>query len=267
MTTLRNPYNNIGTSLPPQPFGSVVDEVKNNENVLIETAGLNTYNFLDVDYEERPGSDAVKFKYLLSDFANVEFVYSKTSNNKSISVVKYFMNKWNYDIQVITGLYKGNTTIGAGWAGSIKEAGFRGEIQHYFGNKQMADQLNMTMELDYMFKKGWYINVGGLYNSSGLNKAVTNWGVLNLNLSAQNLMPTKYSYIFTARKQLTSISLASCSIIYAPNVNMFLLMPTFSYNISDKFDADFIFQSFYIQNKTIIQQTTTNAFLRFRYSF
>ena len=60
MTTLRNPYNNIGTSLPPQPFGSVVDQVKNNENVLIETAGLNQYNFLDVGQELDAWKDVQK---------------------------------------------------------------------------------------------------------------------------------------------------------------------------------------------------------------
>ena len=60
MTTLRNPYNNVGSSLPPQPFGSVVDQVKNNENVLIETAGLNTYNFLDVGQELDAWKDVQK---------------------------------------------------------------------------------------------------------------------------------------------------------------------------------------------------------------
>ena len=47
----QNPYNNVGKYLQPQPFGSVVDEVKNNENVLIEVAGLNQYIFLDVGQE------------------------------------------------------------------------------------------------------------------------------------------------------------------------------------------------------------------------
>jgi len=37
MSAIQNPFNNVGSSLPPQPFGSVVDQVKNNENVLIET--------------------------------------------------------------------------------------------------------------------------------------------------------------------------------------------------------------------------------------
>ena len=36
---IQNPYNNVGNYLPPQPFASVVDKVKNNENVLIEEAG------------------------------------------------------------------------------------------------------------------------------------------------------------------------------------------------------------------------------------
>ena len=54
---LRNPYNNVGSYLPPQPFGSIVDKVKDNENVLIETAGLNTYNFLDVGQELRAWND------------------------------------------------------------------------------------------------------------------------------------------------------------------------------------------------------------------
>ena len=39
MASLQNPYNNVGSVLPPQPFGSVVDHIKNNENALIETAG------------------------------------------------------------------------------------------------------------------------------------------------------------------------------------------------------------------------------------
>ncbi len=48
MSSIQNPFNNVGSFLPPQPFGSVVDQVKNNENVLIETAGLDPYTFVDI---------------------------------------------------------------------------------------------------------------------------------------------------------------------------------------------------------------------------
>ena len=51
MSSIQNPFNNVGSFFPPQPFGSVVDQVKNKENVLIETAGLNAYNFVDIGQE------------------------------------------------------------------------------------------------------------------------------------------------------------------------------------------------------------------------
>ena len=42
MASIQNPYNNVENynELPPQPFGSVVDQVKNNENFLIEPQAL-----------------------------------------------------------------------------------------------------------------------------------------------------------------------------------------------------------------------------------
>ena len=60
MSSIRNPYNNVGNDLPPQPFGSVVDNIKNDENALIETAGLNQYNFLDVGQELNAWNDVQK---------------------------------------------------------------------------------------------------------------------------------------------------------------------------------------------------------------
>jgi hypothetical protein len=51
MTSFRNPYNNVG-AYPSQPFGSVVDKP-----TLIETAGLNPYNFLDVGQELNAWTD------------------------------------------------------------------------------------------------------------------------------------------------------------------------------------------------------------------
>ena len=60
MSSIRNPYNNVGNVLPPQPFGSVVDHVKNNENALIETAGLTAYNFQDFGQEFSAWNDVQK---------------------------------------------------------------------------------------------------------------------------------------------------------------------------------------------------------------
>jgi hypothetical protein len=60
MAILRNPYNNVGNDLSQQPFGSVIDQVKNNENELIENAGLNSFNFQDVGQELDAWKDVQK---------------------------------------------------------------------------------------------------------------------------------------------------------------------------------------------------------------
>ena len=83
MTTLRNPYNNVGNVLPPQPFGSVVDQVKNNENVLIETAGLNAYNCLDVGQELSAWNDVQKVQ-------RAAFPINRTNEFNTDTSNKYF---------------------------------------------------------------------------------------------------------------------------------------------------------------------------------
>ena len=54
MSNIRNPYNSVG-AFPPEPFGSVVDKPS-----LIETAGLNPYNFQDFGQELSAYNDVQK---------------------------------------------------------------------------------------------------------------------------------------------------------------------------------------------------------------
>ena len=228
---------------------------------------FNAYNFLDVDYIERPGTDAAKLHLNTSDNSNIEFVYSAASNKKSILASRFSINRWNYDFQFIAGSYQGFFTMGAGWAGNIKNAGFKGEVQYYSGNAQVKNQLNMAIGLDYMFKKGWYVSLGGLYNSNGINEEVSNWQNLDLKLSARNLMPGKWSYITTVQKEITPLFSAGASFVYSPKLNLIILMPSIGYNISSSLDADLIYQSFYLKSGDVLNGVADIGFIRLRYSF
>lgn len=227
----------------------------------------NAYNFLDVDYEERPGSDAVSLQRNLSDFSHVEFVYSSSGYQKQIAAARYFLNRWNYDLQFISGVYHGAATLGLGWAGSIRETGFKGEAQYYFAGKDSASQLNLTLALDHAFKHGWYLTIGGLYNSRGLNRNLNNPGELNLNLSSRNLMPARFSWLLAARKEISPLSTASCTIVYSPQLDLLILSPTISYNISPQWDADLIWQSFFLRYQGSFQGLQDIGYLRFKWSF
>jgi len=93
---------------------------------------FNTYNFLDFDYEERPGSDALRVQYYLGDFSKIE-VSAKKGRSKDDYIIAgmYKFNISSYDIQFITGVYQKDWMFGAGWAGNLKDAGFKGEISYF----------------------------------------------------------------------------------------------------------------------------------------
>lgn len=231
---------------------------------------FNTYNFLDFDYEERPGSDAVKVQHFLNDVSFVEYAVSPSEKiGNSIIAVRHFFNEWGYDFQYILGWYRNRFTVGTGWAGSIGNVGYKGEAQFYL-NKASEDSLttlNADVEFDYAFKKGWYVNAGVLLNSDGLNKPVDDWKNVNLKFSPQNLMPTKWNFIITSSKEFTPLLTGSMSVVYAPGTNLFILFPTLQYNLATNLDASLVWQSFFTELNNKFQAVNHQCFLRVKWSF
>ena len=77
MSNIRNPYNSVG-AYPPEPFGSVVDKPS-----LIETAGLNPYNFQDVGQELNAWNDVQKVQ-------RAAFPINRTNEFNTDTSNKYF---------------------------------------------------------------------------------------------------------------------------------------------------------------------------------
>ena len=100
---------------------------------------FNTYNFLDFDYEERPGCDAIKGQYVIGDMSSLEVAMASPGYAEVIVAAKYFFNKKGYDVQLIAGLYKNSFTGAFGWAGNIADPGFKGEAQVYLNDTDSLD--------------------------------------------------------------------------------------------------------------------------------
>lgn len=229
---------------------------------------FNTYNFLDVDYEERPGMDGGRFQYIFNNASNAEIAYANTGNRKgNVAAVKYNLNKWGYDMQLITGWYKEYITLGAGWAGNIKNAGFKGEAQYFFGQQDSIDHFNLSLEGDYLFKKGWYVSVGFLFNKNGLDHSINDWNRINLKLSPENLMPTKWNFMVTGSKEVTPLFTVGFSMLYAPGTQLIILIPSLRYNLSANLDAELIWQSFFAEINTNLEAVNHRGFVRLKYSF
>jgi hypothetical protein len=179
---------------------------------------------------------------------------------------KYFFNTGGYDIQLLSGIYGNRFTAGAGWAGSIGDAGFKGETQFFTKTSAEKFQINVTVESDYVFESGWYINGSFLFNNNGLYSKILNPLQLNFNFSPANLMPTRWNFIIATGKEITPLFSANISFLYAPGTNLLLILPGFKYSLGENLNVDLVWQSFYASLDQF-EALNHRGFLRLKYNF
>ena len=76
---------------------------------------FNSYNIYDFDYEERQGSDAIRFKLFPNYSSSIDFAYKFTGDIKrDVAAVMYKFNKKSYDIQLLGGKYLEKVAVGDG---------------------------------------------------------------------------------------------------------------------------------------------------------
>jgi len=233
---------------------------------------FNSYNLLDFDYEERPGADAVKVQYNFTSFSNLEMAFVPSRSPDSlIGALKYAFNTHNYDLQFIGGNYCKDIVLGMGWAGNIKEAGFKGEISYFHGwrdNRFVNDAVSTSVTVDYSLKNGFYMAGSFLYNNSASNNIFSTAQLQNDNLSPKLLMPAKYNFMIQGQQQISPVVNASAVFLYSPVVNLFVIGPTVSYSIATNFDLDLIIQSYFANNMNNKFDVLGNSInMRIKWSF
>ena len=234
---------------------------------------FNTFNYANFDYEEQPGSDAIKLSYYPSGMSAIELAFKPgRSADENVVAGIWKFNKHNYDIQVLGGLYFTDLAIGTGWAGNIKNAGFKGEATWFQPKDKLSDTsgvLSAALTADYSFKKPIYIQIGVLYNSHPA-KQVNNLFFLDQstgrNLSAKNLMPTDFSFFGELSAEITPLLHSSLSAIYGLDPDFIFIIPTIDYSISDNWDISLIGQGVYFTNSPSIKNYNS-IFLRLKWSF
>lgn len=118
-----------------------------------------------------------------------------------------------------------------------------------------------------MFKKGWYVNMGMLFNNDGLYKPINSWDTINLKLSPENLMPTKWNIIITTAKEFNPLLSMNMSMLYAPGTNLFIIFPSLQYNIATNLDVNPVWQSFLAEIRNNFEAVNHRCFLRMKWSF
>ncbi len=233
---------------------------------------FNVLNYADFDYEERPGSDAVKVQRYLKNNGSVQFAYKITEDfSDAVFAGMYRFNKKNYDFQVLAGKYNQDVAVGFGWAGNIKNAGFKGESTFFQPLEDSLNQVVLTsVSWDMSLSNGMYVLVSGLHNSNGtndLNRLLTLSGSAGGQLDLKNLMPNKYSLFIQGSGAINPLVNASLASIIAVDLGGVFAMPTISISLKQNLDLSLVGQSFLGVVDDKVSALSNAVFVRFKWSY
>jgi len=234
---------------------------------------FNSYNFLDFDYEERPGTDAIRAQIFFSDFTNLDLAVAPATNSDNwIAATKFGFNLKGYDFQILVGKYLTDAVFGTGWAGNLGNAGWKGEASYFLPYQNLLNNrgvLSASTGVDYVFPKGWYVNFSALFNSAGANSLENLSELYSFTLSPKSLMPVKLTSMLQTGKSFTPLFNASAAVLYSPNGHLLAALPSLSYNLAQNWDLDLIGQLFFAQtsNRKSIENLGNAIFLRLKWSY
>lgn len=237
---------------------------------------FNTYSYFDFDYEEKPGSDAVRLQYYIGQSSKLELSTSLNSASEITSVMLYRFNTKGYDIQFLGGVYtESDYVLGGGFSGSIAGGGFSGEMTYYhpMDEDDGGGKATATIHYDYTFKSSLNLQFETLYNGFGAENFSTGLGdVLFQDLSPKNLFPTKLAFFGSGGYDVSPLFRVMLAGMYGPEGNFMYVGPTLTYSISDSMELAGIGQYYSMdevedQNGDPLVNSGTAIFVRFKWSF
>lgn len=232
---------------------------------------FNAYSLVDFDYEERPGTDALRVQRYFKNMSSLDVAIKPGKNDSDwIGAMMYKFNKWQYDFQLLGGWWNQDIAIGAGWAGNMGTAGLKGEITYFHPQDNWQDTtgvLSVSISSDYVFKNGLFLTGGFLYSSAGYDTTFRiAQNLFMAPLTAKNLMPAKYSVLVNAGYPLSPLVNSSMVAVYNPGVNTLFLMPSVALSVSENWDVALFGQAFWMDTG-VFKNIGNGVFIRLRGSF
>ncbi len=233
---------------------------------------FNAYSYFDFDYEEKPGSDALRVQYNLGYASRLDFATAVNNDTSITAAGLYSFNKFNYDFQVMGGLFRSDDFVaGFGFTGNLFNGSFRGEASYFHPMDNLTDTsgvVSASVGYDYVFKNAIMVQGEVLFNTSAKKDAGFNIAdFYQMQLSAKNLSFARFSAFLMMAYPLSPLVNISVSAMYSPQNNFVFAGPSVSVSMADNFMIDFNVQAFYSDIPVVSGGKGTYAFLRGRWSF
>jgi hypothetical protein len=230
---------------------------------------FNAYSFFDVDYIERPGSDAIRLQFYPTWSSAVDLAIKADSENDITAAGLYRFSKWGYDIQLLAG-YSNSADIvaGAGWSGSIGSVSFRGEGSWFHPLESFNDTTGTTIitaGLDKIFSDNSMAQVQLMYCNNPLNLQDFT-SLYTGNLSAKDLAFSEFTAFGQFTWAATPLLNIGVSAMWFPDLKGYFTGPSIDYSMAENVDMSVIWQHF--KGEMGGTESKVNLiFLRIKYSF
>jgi|WetSurMetagenome_2_1015567.scaffolds.fasta_scaffold34358_3 hypothetical protein len=229
---------------------------------------FNAYSFFDVDYVERPGSDAARLQIFPSSSSVADFAIKMDHERKVTAAGLYRFNAGGYDIQFLAGLANSeDIVIGTGWSGSLGSISFRGEASWFDPYEDFPKTIGTVLAtggFDKVFKDNSIAQVQVMYcnNPTSLGNL---FNFYSGNLSAKDLAFSR----FTAFGQFTwaanpLINLTGSG-MWFPDLDGYFAGLSLDCSLAENVDFSLIWQHF---DAPVGYEARINlGFIRIKYSF
>ncbi|MBK8969756.1 MAG: hypothetical protein IPM36_24480 [Lewinellaceae bacterium] len=232
---------------------------------------FNAWNFLDFDYEERPGSDALRVQYQTGGFSEFDLAVSPARHARNaVAALRYGGHFGRVHWQGLVGVYRNRLAAGLGWAADVGQAGVKGEISVFqpIDSTAGVTSVSATAEVNMLFGGSWFCSGGLLINSNGIGGRANLFQLAQTNLTADNLMPGKVSFLASVSHPFTPLLQGSLAAVYSPNGHLIILVPTMAWSVANNWDIDLTGQLFWLENNAgNLDNLGNGIFLRVRWSF
>ena len=237
---------------------------------------FNSYSYFEVDYPERPGSDALRLSYYTGNASTIELVAKLDSADRLTAAGYFRFNTLGFDIQLLGGIYQEEDLIlGTGWSGNIGSSAFRGEVSYFRDLEQFRDTsayLMSSIGFDYTFSNSLMVQIEGLY--SAFAKDLDVYSFLQFysgNLDVKNLGFTEWSFFGNVSYPLTPLINGGFATIWYPEWKGVYLGPSFDLSLNNNIVLSLILQHFTAEFEDPFgvknRENNTFGFLRLKWSF
>jgi len=233
---------------------------------------FNAYSYFDFDYEERPGTDAVRIQYYVNSTSSVELAYKPGKYaNETVVAGLYRFSKGSYDVQFLAGLMNTDYVLGGGWSGVLGRAGFNGEITTFVPTENSPTAqtvISTSLGINYTFPKSLYLHGAYLFNSGGMSQVNgLSFNLLLNNVTAKSLSPSRHSFLGEGAYQFTPLIRGNISGIIDATDGSFFAGPFVTFSLANSVELLIGGQLFFGKENSLYGNYGKIIFIRLKWSF